>query len=195
MLLTTVHAAITGLPATLAARYDISWTVEAPAPGALSLTVESGTLTLDGGRARWQTGATTVEAPCLLAPNTSTTFTLKRRPESIALLRNHALVLTAPTPSAAATGSVAFGKPPVGIKLSDERYRRVGTPLLGDDFMRRDGRAQEGLARTQWLDDDTWPVAFYEIDDPGRYPRISDEGVPTINPWLLSLTDRDESSA
>ena len=43
--------------------------------------------------------------------------------------------------------------------------------------MHKDGRAQEGLARTQWVDDDTWPVAFYEIDDPGKYQRISDEGV------------------
>ena len=38
-------------------------------------------------------------------------------------------------------------------------------------------------------------MAFYEIDNPGKYQRISDEGVPTINPWLLSLTDRDNSCA
>ena len=106
------------------------------------------------------------------------------------------MVLTAPAPSALPSGTVAFGALPAGVEISGARYqKRTSAPLLGDDFMRKDGRAQEGLARTQWLDDDTWPVAFYEIDDPGRFQRISDEGVPTINPWLLSLTERDESSA
>ena len=96
----------------------------------------------------WVTATTTLAAPV--------SFTLKRRPESIALLRDHQLVLTAPAPSTLPSGTVAFGALPAGVEISGARYqKRPPAPLLGDDFMRKDGWAQEGLARTQWLDDDT----------------------------------------
>ena len=105
---TTAHAApsLCDLPVQLNDRYDVNWTltISNPRQAAFSLDVEipltgygGYRLTLSARLAKWESRTrppafAAITAPLNLTKNDAALWTLKRRPQIIALLYNHRLV-------------------------------------------------------------------------------------------------------
>jgi hypothetical protein len=184
---------IIDLPETPDTRYDLSWELLAGS-GAPSLTleVERGgnggyQLRLEKGTATWkQTGVSApmpaLSAPAAVAPNSRVLVTLKRRPDKVALLFDHRLVLCAPAPVLGGA-KTTFGAVS-NAQVANARYRNVDRQAFGDDFMRPlDAIAANNAAG--WNEDSTWRVAYYTRDWPGEAKDPKLAGVR--NPWLLTI--------
>jgi hypothetical protein len=190
---------IIDLPDPVDDRYDLTWTLQVTKVPTTPLVLEvegtKGTpgyqLRLEAGYAVWQgPAASTIlpaRAPLAFTPGRGCTLTFKRRPGTIALLRDHRLVLSAPAPTQA-RGTLIFRSLPGGLTLGEARYSPNAPLVLGDDFMRPEALKRQEEARTKWVEDDTWKVAYYRKDapaaDPPRDPKTT---LPVINPWQLSL--------
>lgn len=191
---------IVDLPSTPDESYDLTWTVvvQSVPKGPLCLGVEQDAsgrgyvLTLDKGSATWQQVGIKSPLPPVAAPLPLETgkrylLSLKRRQDTIALLRDHRLVLTAPAPSTG-TGTSDFRTVPAGLAVGEARYRVVGRPFFGDDFMRPESRLKVATGKPGWIDDDTWKVAFFRKDHPSDiHPTNPMTGLELSNPWSLSL--------
>jgi len=195
---------IIGLPEAPDARYDLSWTMSvgrAPA-GALVLQVEMHggqgyTLRWAQDRLSWQQAGKApafapVTVPLTLTPQTTVHFSIKRREDTIAVLRNHRLLFVAPAPSQG-TGTTTFAQMPSGCTIDEARYQEMERPAFGDDFMRPEG--QRHLAPNSWVEDATWRVAYYRTDYPGDDPRDPVSGETMAIPWGLSLYATPDSTA
>ena len=195
------HAApsICDLPAQLNDRYDVSWTltIANPRQAAFSLDVEipltgygGYRLTLSARQAKWESRTrppefVAVTAPFNLAKNDAALWTLKRRPQIIALLYNHRLVFSAPAPTTA-NATIQLSRKPSGVLLSEMEYHPIDAPYFGDDFMRVNAleRLLAGLDR--WQEDDIWQVAYYQ----GKaWPGNTDTSASAVQPnaWQLSI--------
>ena len=193
---------IVDLPTTAENQYDLTWelTPTAVSPAPLSLTITSAhgqgyrlqIDTLHG--AHWlalgarESSATS--APLTLALQHTYLFTLKRRPETIALLLNHRLVFSAPATSAGAE-TIAFANAPEALGLKNARYQRIAPQIFSDNFMRLlqnlqpDGTVAP-VDATKWIEDPSWPVAFFRCDNPATHPVDPATGkAMTTDPWTL----------
>ena len=203
---------IVGVPDAPDEKYDIGWTMSATGAvsGALILDVE-----VDGGQGyqlRWekdvlswqQLGGKPAFAPVTaalkLAPNTPMTLGIKRRPDTIAVLKDHRLLFVAPAPMRG-KGKFAFSKTPNNCTISEARYRAVGPTIFGDDFMRQpksDGSesplAWLARAQQQWTEDPSWPVAFYKRDNPAENPTDPATGAKLTTQWLLNFYPNVEAT-
>ena len=158
------HAApsICDLPVQLNDRYDVSWTltIANPRQAAFSLDVEipftgqgGYRLTLSARQAKFESlsrpaAFAAVTTPLNLKKKDSALWTLKRRPQIIALLYNHRLVFSAPAPTTD-NAIIRLSRKPSGVLLSEMEYYPIDAPYFGDDFMRVNAleRLLAGLAR------------------------------------------------
>lgn len=197
---------IVGLPDEPSARYDLIWTmtVEKALASAFVLGVEVGKAPSQGFHLRWEKGTLSwqpaggkpafapVTAPLAPAPGAPLRFTIKRRPDTVAVLLNHRLLFVAPAPSSG-RGTSAFLRVPAGCTIEDARYREMGKPIFGDDFMRPEVLENPALRTylptpdNPWTEDDIWRVAYYRKDYPMSDPRDPATGQKMLIPWALSL--------
>ena len=192
---------IISLPDTPDERYDLTWTLTgtaAPA-GVLTLDVERAgktgrgyQLRLENGVASWQQVGVpapppAVKTPLALSAGKSYAFSLKRRPDTMALLCDHRLVFYAPAPKLGEGATTAFTRVQAGWTLGEARYRKMARPLFGDDFMRLDSARHMPTAAQPWAEDDTWKVAYYRKDWPINDPRDPKTNTPMTTPWQLSV--------
>ncbi|MHB9023738.1 MAG: hypothetical protein ACYC7E_06110 [Armatimonadota bacterium] len=194
------------LPETLDTHFDLTWEMRAASKPtqALRFVISAGSqqpqylLTLDGSRACWQVKRNNsitpvAEAPLSPTPTAASLFTLKRRPDTIALLRDHRLLFAAPAPSLAGE-RLAVGPVPAGITLDEIRYHKIGRLLFGDDFMRPEVLRNLSIDILKWVEDPTWEVAYYTIDSPGLH--ISEPQHRELrNPWRLSFFPSVQTTA
>jgi hypothetical protein len=198
-----IGAAVTivDLPGVADDQYDLTWEVTPTAapvtPLLIAVTAEHGQgyrLRIDGQRARWETlggnGTTLANVSLSLPLKHLAQFTLKRRSETMALLLDHRLLFTAPAPGIGAE-NVAFESAPVALGVKNARYQRISRHIFADNFMRQlqslqpDGSLQP-LDTSKWIEDPSWPVAFFRRDNPAAHPVDPATGKAlTLNPWSL----------
>ncbi len=197
------QTSITGLTAKLAERFDVSWTLTVntalttPLQFAITQANGDGILRIVGNQLSWQpagAAAPTMTAPLNLVAGSSYSLGIKRRPDTMAVLFEHRLLFAVPISSFAAE-KVAFTQVPDSITIADTRYQRISAPKLGDDFMRKDAVSGVKAGSTAWVEDPSWLVQYYQVDDPGANPPKDARGIPAMNPWRLSLFPMVESSA
>ena len=194
---------IIGLPDTPVERYDLSWTMtlkDAPS-GMFVLGVEVDSAGGQGYHLRWEKGTLSwqqidgqpafspVKVSLKLAPGSSARFTIKRRPDTVAILKDHRLLFIAPSPSRG-KGTCKFLHVPPECTIENARCQEMGKPVFGDDFMRNEGQRKlpdPSNPSTVWVEDDTWRVAYYRKDNPGDDPKDPTSGQPMTVPWQLSL--------
>ena len=192
---------ITDLSATPDARYDLSWEL-LPGNGtpAFTLDVEHDggkpgyTLRLEQGTVTWkQVGAAAplppVSAALPTSANSRVLVTLKRRPEQVALLVDHRLVLCAPAPELGG-GGAAFSHI-ANAQVANARYRNVDRLAFGDDFMRPLDAINANNA-AGWNEDATWKVAYFMRDWPGDAKDPKMAGLHS--PWLLTIFNQLKTS-
>ncbi|MHB9109886.1 MAG: hypothetical protein ACYDCO_22775 [Armatimonadota bacterium] len=197
---------IVGLPDEPSERYDLSWsmTVKGTPDSAFVLGVEVGKTPSQGFHLRWEKGVLSwqpaggkaafapVKALVKLAADTPVRFTIKRRPDTVAVLQDHRLLFVAPAP-AYGKGTCEFLRVPAECTVENARCQEMGKPLFGDDFMRPEvlenpsSRSYLPTPDNPWTDDSIWRVAFYRKDDPGADPRDPANGQKMMIPWSLSL--------
>ena len=195
---------IASLPAEkLAVRYDVSWTltvnaaVTTPLQFAITQANGDGILKVVGNQLSWQpAGATapTITVPLNLVAGSSYSLGIKRRPDTMAVLFEHRLLFAVPVSSFAGE-KVAFTQVPDSVTIVGARYQRISAPLLGDDFMRPGAVSGVKVGSTDWLEDQSWVVQYYQVDNPGANPPKDAKGIPVMNPWRLSLFPMTENSA
>ncbi|HEY3417671.1 MAG TPA: hypothetical protein VGM23_12370 [Armatimonadota bacterium] len=191
---------IIDLPDALDAQFDLTWEMHgAPKAGqALRFVISSGSeqaqylLTLDASRACWKVKrgesiTSMAESPLSFPAQVPQSFTLKRRPDTVALLCNHRLLFAAPAPTLPRERLV-LDPVPVGVTLGEIRYEKIGRLLFGDDFMRPEAERKLASGSSQWVEDPTWPVAFYKFDSPG-FHASEPQFAEIRNPWRLSFYD------
>lgn len=196
---------IIDLPDTPGDTYDLTWdmTLHAPLTAPLLLGIEQTKagqgylLRLTRTQASWEKldhpGIPLTTAPLVLENGKTSILTLKRRPDTVALLVNHRLVMTAPAP-VIEHGTLDFRSVPAGITIDTARYRVIGRIAFGDDFMRPDSMTRLLVNPNSWVEDDTWKVAYYRKDDPGTDPRDPKTHEALITPWQLSIFRQDTST-
>jgi len=189
---------IVGLPDELDAGYDLSWTMTVKGTPDNIFVLGVDWVNNQGYHLRWEKGTLSwqqlglqpeiapVKIPLKLTSGMTTRFTIKRRPDTVAVLMDHRLLFVAPAPSRG-TGACAFLNVPAGCAIENARYQAVGLPNFGDDFMRPEAVKSLSDAQSKWLDDTTWRVAFYRKDNPGDDPKDPATGQPMLSPWQLSL--------
>jgi len=190
---------IVDLPTEVDARYDLTWDmiVDAPPLTPLQLDVEKAAdgsgylLRFEKGKVICQqTGAKAslppIVASCTMQGNARYAFSLKRRPDKMALLMNHRLLLCAPAPRLGGAG-FAFRGVPSGSAVVNARYHNIDRQIFGDDFMRTEAARRVLTNPTSWVEDDTWKVAHFLKDWPGQSPKDPKSGAPMLNPWQLSV--------
>jgi len=199
---------IASLPDTPDERYDLTWdmTVNTPPTAGLVLDIERDKsegghgyqLRIENTLATWRQLGTAsplpvVKAPTPLVVGKHYTFSFKRRPDTIALLQDHRLLFTAPTPRLAEGNKISLHVPDE-CKVGEARYWKKERPIFGDDFMRPDGARHKPTPEQLWTEDDTWKVAYYRKDWPINDPRdpISNDKMQT--PWELSIFPRVDTS-
>jgi len=189
------HAAveIIDLPATLDPAYDLTTTLGVSGHPSRSLTVTltgAGTLTLMPRYVRWVSVGT--DKPTTVrkrvAVGASTAFSLKRRPETLAVVLNHRLIFAVPAVSHSSEHLIVRTVP-TGWHLNPIRYRVVAPHRFGDDFMRPGTLERYLAAAGRWVDDPEWSVAWYDHQpDPTAHCQ-------QMNPWLLSLFPNTQTTA
>lgn len=197
---------IIDLPDTLGDSYDLTWEVSVQAPVTSPLLIgfeqtkagQGYLLRLASGQVSWeQTGVKSPLTPAQAALRLETgkhyTLTVKRRPDTVAILANHRLVLCAPAPLLE-QGTLEFRQVPAGMTITSARYRAIGRIALGDDFMRPEALKNQLVNPSGWVEDDTWKVAYYRKDNPGTDPKDPKTGTPLITPWQLSIYNASTSS-
>lgn len=194
---------IASIPNKLADRYDVSWTMTVnaalKAPLQFIITQPNGdaTLQITADKISWQPAGAkspTISAPVSFAVGSSYSIGIKRRPDTMAVLFQHRLLFSVPMPAVAGE-KIAFAAAPDSIAITDARYRKVGAPKLGDDFMRKDAVSGVTAGTTAWVEDSTWEVQYYQVDNPGAMPPKDTAGAPIRNPWRLSLFPMTETTA
>ncbi|MEI6521548.1 MAG: family 16 glycoside hydrolase, partial [bacterium] len=179
---------IIDLPEELAASYDISCKINVAAqPKApVIMTAEKGyALYISAVKAEMQHDGVSVNSAVINLKTGDNSFSIKRRPGTIALLVNHRLAFYSPMPEKSA-GKVAITSVPAGVTIANARYYDIAAPVFGDDFMRPDVLTR--MTNTgAWIEDDLWKVDFYKKENPGTAPTDPATTKPMANPWMLSL--------
>jgi hypothetical protein len=183
---------------TLDAAYDLTWTMPTPQDPAAALRIDvernargqGYQLTLTGTTVTWTSRQErrlplTRTLPPATNATAQMTYTLKRRPGTVAVLVNHRCVLVAPAPPID-DGALAMA-PAEGITLGEVRYRNVEPCRFGDDFMRPEALERFIASLGSWTEDAIWQVAFFRKADPVTDPTDPETGFSLTNPWQLSL--------
>jgi len=196
---------IAHLPDVLEAEYDLSWklTANSSARAALELVIEGNAagkgyqltitpLHITGRPIRTPAASPAIVKSLALAADKSYIFTIKRRPEALAVLLDHRLVFVAPMPDKSGN-TLAFRTIPRGWTVTDARYQSISPHIFGDDFMRPEALELFFASQAEWLEDSCWRVAGYRGID---FSEKSNRGeLPAVNPWQLSLLPYSDTSA